>query len=449
VRWLRIAETNHRGAMSENEPLPDLPEHQSVPPPLTDAIFAVPTDITRDRQEPASSAPADSIVSVPAEVAHERPQEDGTGWAWAEGRWVQRPRKPHPNFWWSILWCLGFLFVTQIISGIIAAIWGIVILIVSGRFGSALANSQELQKELLQGPMLKVAFFLSMVLGIGFSWLALRLMVGRDWPRRVALRRPSLAHTGLALLSVPAFVLLANLAYEVLRKIVHVPSLSELLGNKGHSMEEMVKLFGTWPWPLAVLLIGVGPGLSEELWCRGFLGHGLVGRYGPVLGIVFTSFFFGLIHVDPAQGSMALLMGLWLHFVYLTTRSLWVPMLLHFLNNSLSVIASHFAATQEAARANGTEALYTINASALDLPVLLYVGAGLLLLAVGWALYQSRARLAAADGTEPAPWQPPYPGVDYPPPGSGTRVAQPLPSRTSLVLVMAALIFFVVVFVLW
>src|SRR5690242_15831638 len=35
---------------------------------------------------------------------------------------AQRPRWPHPNFWWSILWCLLFLFVTQIPGGVIAVI---------------------------------------------------------------------------------------------------------------------------------------------------------------------------------------------------------------------------------------------------------------------------------------------------------------------------------------
>ena len=33
------------------------------------------------------------------------------------------------------------------------------------------------------------------------------------------------------------------------------------------------------------------------------------------------------------------IMGLVLHFSYLMTRSLWIPVLLHFLNNSASVAA--------------------------------------------------------------------------------------------------------------
>jgi hypothetical protein len=164
-----------------------------------------------------------------------------------------------------------------------------------------------------------------------------------------------------------------------------------------------------------VLVIGAGPGIGEELWCRGFLGRGLVGRYGWLLGVVFTSFYFGFIHIDPAQGLYAMLVGLCLHFVYLTTRSLWVPMLLHTLNNSLSVVVTRIPQLKEFDSAPGTA-----------FPVAVFVSAAVLLVAVGWALYQSRARLVAAAGE--AAWRSLYPGVEYPPPDSDTRVAHPRPS---------------------
>src|SRR5262249_4987012 len=212
----------------------------------------------------------------------------------------------------------------------------------------------------------------------------------------------------------PAIVVLANGVYALARRCL--PGLADLLGVPLPGMEEMVKEFGTWPVALSVLLIGAGPGLSEELWCRGFLGRGLVGRYGPVLGVLFTAFYFGLLHVDPRQGTMAAVMGVALHFVYLTTRSLWMPMLLHFLNNSLTVIGAHYG--------HGLEVL---DKDPEKIPPDVYLAAGALFAAVAWALYRSRARLAAADGTDSPPWRPPFPGAAYPPPGSGTAVVRPRP----------------------
>ncbi len=337
-------------------------------------------------------------------------------------------RPPHPGFWASLLWCIGILIVTQFIPGIIGG--GILVLVILMRGGPVLgaqgADAASLQESLMKSPIFSVGmavmvFFMEVLL-IGVSWLVVRLVVGRDWPRRLALRRPGLAHLLLALAACPAMILLANGFYLFLKDVVHMKGFSDWgLGG----MEEVAKMFGKWPVGFGVLVIGLGPGIGEELWCRGFLGRGLVGRYGW-LGVVATSFFFGLLHVDPPQATYAMIVGLWLHFVYLTTRSLLMPMLLHFVNNSLSVVASHL------------DVLKQIDENAGNLPLYVFVGAAVLLAGVGYALYQSRARLAAADGGLP-PWQPAYPGVEYPPPGSGTRVVHPRPSLAASLAALAGL----------
>jgi uncharacterized protein len=144
---------------------------------------------------------------------------------------------------------------------------------------------------------------------------------------------------------------------------------------------------------------------------------------------VVPSFFFGFIHLDPRQGLMAMFMGLWLHFVYLTTRSLWLPMLLHFLNNSFSVATTHYGAFKELDD-NGAMPAYLVVASAL------------LMAGIGWALYRSRARLVP-EGDGAGLWEPPYPGVMYPPAGSGTRVAHPRPSWDALATATAGFLVFV------
>src|SRR5262249_9404020 len=111
-------------------------------------------------------------------------------------------------------------------------------------------------------------------------------------------------------------------------------------------MEQMMGLIQQWPMWFAVSSIAVGPAIAEELWCRAFLGRGFVGRYGVFFGVLLTSIFFGAIHVDPHQGTAAIFMGLILHYTYLVTRSLWVPMLLHFTNNALAVVLPHFSGHQ-------------------------------------------------------------------------------------------------------
>jgi membrane protease YdiL (CAAX protease family) len=254
--------------------------------------------------------------------------------------------------------------------------------------------------------------------------------MGRTWRRQIALRRPSLAHVALALAALPAFMFLGQGSYNLVGQFV--PSMGDLLeriGVHGVSIQKAVAELQQLDWWFAVLVIGVGPGIGEELWCRGFLGRGMVGNYGIVLGVLLTSFWFGFIHMDPPQGIMAMLMGIGLHYTYLTTRSLWVPMLLHFGNNSLEIVAP---------KVPWLDAVLDTQARG---PHLVYPAAVLLMGTVGLALYRSRARLAGADGGPPT-WRPDYPGVELPPPGSDTVVTRRGPGALCWVFVLVAALLF-------
>jgi membrane protease YdiL (CAAX protease family) len=386
---------------------------------------------TGDIPDPSATPPPPppEAMMLPATGISQVPLGPGPGW--------RPPRRPGPsfrhgfvtpgpnpgfgtaflffclNFLLALAWCFLFLMVTQVPP----AIFGILVYLVGVAVRPDLRPPQdmELHKVMFETPLGKFSMSVTMagaeVLVVFVSWLAIRLLIGRDWPRRLALRAPSWTHLVLVLLAVPGMVLLANGLYYVLRYIWHLPSLSDIPNVKG--MEEMVAIFNSWPALFAVLVIGVGPGIGEELWCRGFLGNGLVARY-RWLGVVLTAFFFGLIHVDPCQGIMAMLMGLWLHFTYLMTRSLLVPILLHFINNSLAVISSR------------VEALNRVEAGIEDFPVYIFAAAAFLLLAIGYALYRSRPRLEGDLGGPPL-WRPEAPGVEWPPPRSGTRVVHPWP----------------------
>jgi membrane protease YdiL (CAAX protease family) len=323
-----------------------------------------------------------------------------------------------------VLWCIGFLIVTQLPGGLLGAM---IIIADAMRHPGALSYPAMFESPVASFAM-GVGMFVTEVLVVGVSLVVIRLMIGRDWMRILGLRRPSAVHVALAVASFPGLVVLANLAYALLKRVI--PDIPAMLGL-GDMMGQTMQMFTDWPWPVGVLIIGVGPGIGEELWCRGFLGRGLVGKYGVVFGVVLTSFFFGAIHIEPRQASAAMLIGLYLHFTYLVTRSLLVPMLLHFLNNSLAVLGTRIPA------------LEAFDAEPGKAPVHLFVAAAVLLAAAAWALYTSRARLAPAGGM--ALWRPAIePGVEYPPADSGVEVVRPWPGVVPLVVTLAAVAGFVV-----
>ncbi len=343
-------------------------------------------------------------------------------------------RPPHPNFWWSLLWCFGFLLVTQVGGAIVGAFVGIGILMV--RLGGPQefldGTRTEEGKPLLLHEITRDGIIFSQILAIGMAVLVLTLVVGRRWPRQLALRLPAPGHVLLALLGAPAMIVLGTGIQSLAAHFL--PSFSSL-GIPG--ADEAIQGLKSEPAYLLVLMIGVGPAIGEELWCRGFLGRGLVGHYGVVGGVLLTSFLFGAIHLDPPQAVMAMVMGVFLHFAYLTTRSLWVPMMLHYINNSIGV----FGLTD---RMPALKALDDVPTWPPTMQTFLLFGSAVLLLAaVGWALYRSRARLVSEqDGTL---WHPPHPGVASPAPGSGASVVWTWPGWAEAGMVGLALAGFVTV----
>jgi membrane protease YdiL (CAAX protease family) len=329
------------------------------------------------------------------------------------------PRPPHPGFWWAVLWCLGILLVTQVLPGIV----GLVIFILTSADGLSpekLSDAQALLRSPQYAQAMLWAMLLAQILMVGTAWLVIRLVVGKKWPRFLALRWPSWSHVVLALMGLPGLIVI-GMGVDGLAKQV-LPSL--------FGLEQMMEMIGKWPWPLGVLIIGLGPGIGEELWFRGFFGRGLVARHGIVGGVLLTSLLFGLIHVEPRQAVYATVIGVLLHLSYLASRSLLVPILLHAANNSLSVLALH------------SPVLRAIDMPAEQIPWYVYGAAVLLVAAVGWAFFKSRPLFVDYPALDAAPWRPAFPGVAYPPAQAATRVVHRAPPGTVWLLAVVSLLAF-------
>ncbi len=90
---------------------------------------------------------------------------------------------------------------------------------------------------------------------------------------------------------------------------------------------------------VALLLIAVLPGICEELFCRGFLPACFRGLKKKWLIILVTAMVFGFLHMDLFAFLPTALLGALFAYIALETGSLLIPMLLHFTNNAISVLA--------------------------------------------------------------------------------------------------------------
>lgn len=103
------------------------------------------------------------------------------------------------------------------------------------------------------------------------------------------------------------------------------------------------------------IIMGLGAGITEELIFRGIILPGVMTHFkrhqGMWYAIIITSVVFGMAHMvnltkQPLeatilQGINAVALGLVLAAIYLRTRSLIFPMLIHATNDYVSTIAVH------------------------------------------------------------------------------------------------------------
>lgn len=88
------------------------------------------------------------------------------------------------------------------------------------------------------------------------------------------------------------------------------------------------------------------PALVEEYAFRGVVMGGLL-KYGEGFAIAMTSVVFGLMHGNFTQVPFAIIAGVALGFVRVKTGSMWPSMILHFLNNFISVLYSYVTVNME------------------------------------------------------------------------------------------------------
>ena len=84
---------------------------------------------------------------------------------------------------------------------------------------------------------------------------------------------------------------------------------------------------------LAIFGLGIAPGVSEELLCRGLLQRGLVRRFGALAGIGIGALAFGAMHLEWIQGTAAALLGLYLGTVAFFAGSIRPAIFCHCCNN--------------------------------------------------------------------------------------------------------------------
>jgi len=90
---------------------------------------------------------------------------------------------------------------------------------------------------------------------------------------------------------------------------------------------------------LVIIVVAVVPALCEEVFFRGFIQKSFELQLKPVWAILVTSLFFGVYHFNPFGLVALVILGLYFGYAAYKSESIVVPIVLHFLNNFVAVIA--------------------------------------------------------------------------------------------------------------
>ncbi len=96
-----------------------------------------------------------------------------------------------------------------------------------------------------------------------------------------------------------------------------------------------------YPYQVIAYIIGIVviPAIAEEILCRKILCDALA-PYGQKTAIVISAILFSLLHADFSKFLHTFVLGIFLGWLYVGTKKLWISIALHFVNNLLSCIST-------------------------------------------------------------------------------------------------------------
>ena len=110
----------------------------------------------------------------------------------------------------------------------------------------------------------------------------------------------------------------------------------------GYDISAATSIMPSTPGELAATLILVAllPAIAEEYVFRGCVARAFA-RKGYVFAVFMSALLFAIMHGSPLQLVHQFLIGVVCAVLFFATRSLWPPIILHFLNNAIALVLGY------------------------------------------------------------------------------------------------------------
>jgi uncharacterized protein len=105
---------------------------------------------------------------------------------------------------------------------------------------------------------------------------------------------------------------------------------------------------------IVVMVVAVVPSIAEEVMFRGYIQRSLEFRIKPIWAALVTAIFFGLFHFNLYGLIPLIALGLYFGFAAYMSRSIIVPVVLHFLNNFFAIMLFFIVGDEELIKSSPT-----------------------------------------------------------------------------------------------
>lgn len=164
------------------------------------------------------------------------------------------------------------------------------------------------------------------------------------------------------------FLLLLLFAYpligasSVVLQSIDLPEWMDTMDEESiDSLMKMLQMDGPFDLLVNLIIIAILPAIGEELLFRGVMQKELLKILSNHhVAIIISSIIFSAVHLQIQGFLPKLIIGLIVGYAYYWTKSIWVPMLLHFFNNAMPTVALYLGGDNLEAMQSETESPETL-----------------------------------------------------------------------------------------
>jgi len=130
--------------------------------------------------------------------------------------------------------------------------------------------------------------------------------------------------------------------YLVFQEKIPLPSELQSMMQKFKDMfdemyRQLVGAHTSGEFIFVLVVVAFIPAITEELMFRGLIQRNLERALTPVSGMIITGIIFAGYHLNPFSFIPLVIIGIYLGFLAMRSRSIWVSIAAHFFNNALAV----------------------------------------------------------------------------------------------------------------